>query len=210
MKLSFKHLLFICISFFFYSVSLAQLSDTSRVISLSAQELYFNRSDNEEKMSSDLFYKVVHFLKETYKGQSVQKVITELKKDEFSTFDDQNRLLVFIRLKSNSKSDETQLVNLINNSGGEVYHQEVGHNNLSEITAYLPIQAIIKIVENEKTALIKKPIPILFHTYTSAGDEQLKAQQVRQLFNVDGSIFNVDGSKIKIGVISDGADKWFQ
>src|SRR5690606_19657397 len=107
-------------------------------------------------------------------------------------------------------SDETQLVNLINNSGGEVYHQEVGHNNLSEITAYLPIQAIIKIVENEKTALIKKPIPILFHTYTSAGDEQLKAQQVRQLFNVDGSIFNVDGSKIKIGVISDGADKWFQ
>ena|SRR5690554_2822620 len=85
MKLSFKHLLFISISFFFYSVSLAQLSDTSKVISLSAQELYFNRSDNEEKMSSDLFYKVVHFLKETYKGQSVQKVITELKKDEFST-----------------------------------------------------------------------------------------------------------------------------
>ncbi|AFH50647.1 Subtilisin-like serine protease [Ignavibacterium album JCM 16511] len=203
MKLSFKHTLFICLSFFFYSVSFAQLSDTSKVISLSAQELYFNRSENEEKISSDLFYMVVHFLKETYKGQSVQKVITELKKDEFSTFDDQNRLLVFIRLKSNSKSDETQLVNLINNSGGEVYHQEVGHNNLSEITAYLPIQEIIKIADNEKTALIKKPIPILFHIYKSLGDEQLKAQQVRQLFNVNGS-------NIKIGVINDGADKWSQ
>lgn len=197
-----KILLMIYISFFYYFESYAQLNDSSKVISLSTQELYFNRSNNEKKISSDLFYKIVYFLKETYKGQSLQKVITDLKNDEFSTFDDQNRLLVFIRLKSNNNSDEAQLLNIIKNNGGEIYNLDVGHNNLSEITAYLPIHAIIKIAENDKTALITRPTPIFFHEYTSLGDVQLKAQDVRQ-------IFNVDGSNIRIGIISDGADNWF-
>lgn len=163
MKNHMKILLIIGLSFYFYFISYAQLNDSLSVITLSAQDLYHNRSQDEEKISSDLFYKIVYYLKETYKGESLQKVIRELKDDEFLTFDDQNRLLVFIRLKSNNKSEESQVLSLIQNNGGEIYNLALGHNNLSEITAYLPIKSIIKIAENDKTAFIKCPTPIFFH-----------------------------------------------
>ena len=94
MKHHIKILLMIGISFFYYFVSYAQLNDSSKVISLSTQDLYFNRSEDEKKISSDLFYLMVYYLKETYKGESLQKIIIDLKNNEFSTFDYQNRLLV--------------------------------------------------------------------------------------------------------------------
>lgn len=159
-----------------------------------------NRTENEKKISTNLYSGIFQYQKNLSKGMSVQKAIDYFNPQNYFV-DSSNRLLIIVRF-SRSESDEIENVrNAINNSGGIIERVGPGHNNLFEIDCWMPVEKIMNLISNPDIAFIESAVrPIT--RITTAGDTQLKASNVRQSMNVTG-VGN------KIGVMSDGVKNWW-
>lgn len=164
------------------------------------QLAFSNRTEDEMKISTNLFTQIFRHNKAISEGVSKNEAMTNFN-PKFNKVDNQNRLLIMIRFKPGILSETEKVKNVVLNSGGVNIREEIGHNGCTEIYCWMPIEKIINVTLNPGVGFIQI-VHSSITNFTTAGDVQLKATDVR-------SSMNVTGAGNKIGVMSDGAKNWW-
>ena len=191
-----KYLFIVMLTTFIFGLNIqfnaiAQIDQSSYI---ELQQLLTNRSENEKKLSSDLFGKIFIYNKSISEGRSNIEAMKSFDKD---FYDNQNRIFINIRLSTKNESDGQIIKETIQTLNGKIEGINPGHNALIEIKCWMPINSVNMLINHPSVGLIRTPTPPQFRIVTTAGDAQLKAQEVRTQMNVNG-----EGNRI--GVISDG------
>ncbi len=164
------------------------------------QLAFSNRSEDEMKISTNLFTQIFRYNKAISVGISKNEAMKNFN-PKFNKVDNQNRLFIMIRFKPGILSETEKVKNIVLNSGGVNSSVEIGHNGCTEIYCWMPIEKIINVTSNPGVGFIQTVYSSITNI-TTAGDVQLKAADVR-------SSMNVTGEGNKIGVMSDGAKNWW-
>lgn len=179
--------------------------NNQKLYSVELQQAMKNRTNDEKKVSSNLFSRIFRHDKAISEGISKQEAMKYIN-SEFEKVDSQNRLKIMIRFQPGVTNETENVKNLIVISGGAVIYQVIGHNGCVEVYAWLPVEKIIRITPNSGVAFIEETLRSAGR-YTTAGDNQLKASNVKSSMNVSGEWFDV-GMPNKIGVMSDGIESY--
>lgn len=142
-----------------------------------------------------------------------EKAGTEAMVKDYSTSvtqtDKEGRIYVKVSLKRNAPEAEMERITaLIKTIVGKVINSNYPESYINwvpEVYGWIPFDKIQEIAED---SLITGILPVIkpvtrIGEFTTPGDTQLKAQQAR-------TQFGVNGTGVKIGVISDGIDHWHE
>jgi hypothetical protein len=160
-----------------------------------------NRLAEEKKIKSNLYSNIFKFEKAIAIGKTENEAKESFKSRLFR-IDQSGRTLVSLKINTQDKSVLSSIEKKIKESNGSVIDLNPSNSSVTDIKCWLPITEIKKIAKVNEIVSIRTPAPINFRI-TSAGDEQLKAEDVRTTFGVNGEWYN-STNKNKIGVISDG------
>ncbi|MBX2977344.1 MAG: hypothetical protein KF721_14540 [Ignavibacteriaceae bacterium] len=122
------------------------------------QLAFSNRTEDEMKISTNLFTKIFRHNKAISEGISKNEAMTNFN-PKFNKVDNQNRLLIMIRFKPGILSETEKVKNVVLNSGGVNIREEIGHNGCAEIYCWLPIEKIINVTSNPGVGFIQIVYP---------------------------------------------------
>ena len=193
--------LFTYLCFGFLAISFPQEADNPFTQNL--RQLLENRTQSEKKVESGIYYKFHQYSKNIKNGNLKSEAIKVFNRKNYK-IDNSNRILLNIKLNSKDENEMMSVVNKIKLFDGKIESTHKGKKQLSEIFCWLPVDQIPKLSNVQEIGSINNPGNAVFWSeeYTTIGDDQLKASDVR-------STFNVDGTGYKIGVISDGVQSYF-
>ena len=188
-------------------------------VSLLAQGVHYqeaaHKAEEEKKQLSaaekKINYTLLQKIKKMTKENAREKAGTEAMIEEYSNdmiqVDRDGRIYVEIYLRRNiPKTMMDRITERIKSVDGKIVNTNYPKayiNWMPEIFAWVPFDKMEEIAGDSLITNIKmvvKPI-VRIGDFTTPGDTQLKAQQAR-------SKFGVDGSGVKVGVISNGIDHW--
>jgi hypothetical protein len=163
-----------------------------------AEEEARNLPAHEKKLESYLL-KLVN--KMTAENAKAQKDIPKKYGNRSTQIDAQGRL--FVRIRSASVADTLKIRNEVINRGGKIYRIVISRVGFSpSVAAWVPydqIKELAKMPQVGAVLTIEPPRTRQEGEYDTAGNAQLKANEAR-------SFFNVDGSGLKVAVISSGVE----
>ncbi len=155
-----------------------------------------NRTQNEKKLESNLFYDVFKYNKAIKEGKSSNEALKNFDKS-FYIKDEQNRILIQIQLNTKELSDAEIITQKIEKLNGKLKGILSNSTLLTEVYCWIPAEAIVNLVNTENIKCILIARRGRTESITTVGYTQLKAQDVINQYGVTGVGY-------RIGVISDG------
>ncbi len=137
-----KFLLCFLFSISLFIVSCAQINDEIKYKDLSTQELIENRTKNEKKINTNLFYRIISYKKLTISGESGSNFFDNLKKNPLVLINDKNQIYIKIRLSTRSLIEGYEVKQEIEKLGCQVVEVHSGYKKFVEINTWTDFESL--------------------------------------------------------------------